>query len=292
MTPRRRNSEWDQLRKNAVAYAEALTRQTNRDLPINLLAIAKQQRIRRVEFRQLLVEGGLSVLSNGFNVYVNCDPGQGEQLTEEFANDGTGSCFLPKVRSRLRFTIAHEIAHTLLYDIRAGAPRPRYLLKRFASIRRIENLCNILAGALLLPDWIIRRELECTDLTDVSQLRTLANRALISPETLVRRFRKLRDTDHPECIIAAVERKGNDLNLLAVSRHYRFTELFAKARPHVGLQALVYDPDFVPFGGDFASVIVPVQYAAGPTRTYQFNCETRDKYLATSFLVTAHPISS
>ena len=288
MTARRTNSEWDKLRQHALAHAEALTHQTNRDLPINLLAIAKLQRVKQVEFRQLLVEGGLSVLRNGFNIYVNCDPGDGVQLTEEFANDGTGNCLLPRVRARIRFTIAHEIAHTLLYDVRASPPRPRHLLKS-VSIRRIESLCNIVAGALLLPDWIIRTESERTDLTDVSELRKFVDRAFVSAETLVRRFKKLEETNHPECIIAAVERKEADLNLLAVSRHYRFKELFVKARPHAALSSLIYDPDLVPYGGDFTSVTVPVRYSVGPTRAYQFNCEARAKHRAASFLVTAHP---
>jgi hypothetical protein len=290
MMRRRQSSDWARTRKGALAAAETLTRESSSDLPINLLAIAKKQRVKQVQFRPLLVAGGISVSADGFSIYVNCDPGEGQQLTEEFVADGTGSSLPRRLRARARFTIAHEIAHTLLYNLETRPPQPRIALKVPASLRTLERVCNIVAGALLLPAWVIKAKIEDTGLVEAYQLGHFAERGLVSSDTLIRRLRKINPADHPECIVAAVEKKGPDLTILSISRHYRFRELFTEAIPGAPLTSFVYHPDLVAFGGELTSVHLNIRYTGGVKMPYQFDCESRASRSATNFLVTARPV--
>ena len=289
MTRLRRSSDWPKARKVALADAEALTREASTGLPVDLFAIAKRRLVKRVEFRQLLVEGALSVVPTGFNVYVNCDPGEGEQLTAEFAANGTGATLPYRIRARARFTIAHELAHTLFYDVRTSPPKPRITLKGPASLRSLERLCSIVAGALVLPEWIIRAAAARDGLADSRKLRALADRALISSETLVRRLTKIAPEQHPACVVAAVERHSSDLIIRAISRHYRFAELFASAGAGIALTSIIYHPDLVAFGGELTSVVLPIRYSTGTAIPYLIECESRARRAATTFLVTARP---
>src|ERR1700674_508171 len=289
MTRLKRRSDWPKARKAALADAEALTREVSAGLPVALSAIAQRRLVKRVEFRQLLVEGALSVMPNGFNVYINCDPGEGEQLTEEFAANGTGVTLPHRIRARARFTIAHELAHTFLYDVRTLPPKPRITLKGPTSLRSLERLCSVVAGALVLPEWIIRAEAEREGLADSRKLRTLADRALISSETLVRRLTKVAPEQHPPCVVAAVEKQSSDLIIRAISRHYRFAELFGGAGAGTPFSSFIYHPDLVAFGGELTSVALPVRYSTGTAMPYLIECESRAKRAATTFLVTARP---
>lgn len=289
MTPRTRSNDWPKTRREALAHAEVLTRETNSGLPIDLFAIAKRRLVKRIEFRQLLMEGGLSVRPDGFNIYVNCDPGDGERLTEEFAANGTGVTLPNRIRARARFTIAHELAHTLLYDVRTMPPKPRIILKAAASLRSLERLCSIVAGALVLPEWIVRVEAEHEGLADSRKLRTLADNAIISSETLVRRLRRVAPDQHPVCVVAAAEKGSTGVVIRAISRHYRFTELFTSATAGAPLTTLLYHPDLVAFGGELTSVVVPVRYSTGKAIPYTIECESRAKRATTTFLMTARP---
>lgn len=57
--------------------------------------------------------------------------------------------FAGQLSRRDRFTVAHEIAHILLYE--RGVPRPAN--KR--DYWNLETVCNRIGGALLVPNWIV-----------------------------------------------------------------------------------------------------------------------------------------
>jgi hypothetical protein len=109
--PRRKNP-WVKRRNEVDDWAERLGSRYIRNAgsvgPTALGAMAREQRIKRVEFRPLLVEGGLIVESDGFIMMVRCDRDESDAFARSFSGDETGA-FLPP---RQRFTIAHEIAHT------------------------------------------------------------------------------------------------------------------------------------------------------------------------------------
>ncbi len=283
---RRQPSSWSQPLADCLTLAEAITRKVSRNLPIDLGAVAAHCGVQRIEFRQLLVLGGVSIVRGGFAVYIGCDPGMGETLTDVFASDGTGRNLPDRIRSRARFTIAHEIAHTMLFDIRDGTPVEKFKLKRAASIGSLERVCNTVAAALLLPEWLMLRDGDPGCFIEPTRLRKLADEALVSPETLIRRFQRIRREDHPDGIIAAVSKISGTNLLQAISRHYRLRQLFTDAIVGAPLQTLIDDPDLCAFGGDFSHLEHFVRYTGGASHPYTFRCENRASRKTTNFFLT------
>ncbi len=58
---------------------------------------------------------------------------------------------------RRRFSIAHEIGHTLFYEHGEGGPRHRLGLLSKAELKAEEYICNLFAGALLVPAVVLQR---------------------------------------------------------------------------------------------------------------------------------------
>ena len=122
MAPRTAN-KWVQLRRGVLEEVTRLTAITGNKLPSDLARIAELQSVRKIEFRPLLVDGGLAVIHDGFHVFVSCEPNEAEHLNHLFGQDGTGRTLPKTLVKQARFTIAHEIAHTLLYDLKTTPPR-------------------------------------------------------------------------------------------------------------------------------------------------------------------------
>jgi hypothetical protein len=82
-------------------------------------------------------EGELVPSRGGFTIYVR---GAGTQM-------------------RRRFSIAHELAHTLFYADEGSGNRHRIALLSRAEMEAEEFICNAVAGALLIPRVNLQREL-------------------------------------------------------------------------------------------------------------------------------------
>jgi hypothetical protein len=286
----RQTNEWAKIRRHAVREAELLTRQAAGRVPVNLAQIAKQRAVREIRFRRLLVAGGISLAPAGFVIYVNCEPGEEETLTEAFSIDGTGAILPDKRRARLRFTIAHEIAHTFGYDLRRSPPTPLFNLKVPASVRSLELICNRVAGTILLPEWWLERQFRSGDWLDTRRLRTLAGKALVSRETVLRQLRKSNPDTHPQGLVVYVEKQSSVAIIRAISRHYRFRELFTEAKAGVPLQKLIYHPDLLVFGGEQDRVEKIVRLTDGRRARFQFECEPNANKPTASFFLTARLI--
>ena len=98
-----------------------------------------------------------------------------------------------KPASRIRFSIAHEIAHTLFPDF-AERPRSRSAPDRTLPDEwQLELLCNLAAAELLMPATL----LESTDSPPASMRHLLQERARfeVSMEALLLRLARLTKTD-------------------------------------------------------------------------------------------------
>src|SRR6266446_1430953 len=90
------------------------------DPPIDLFNLAKIQRVTAVDLRPMLPTGGLSCRSSEFVIYIQ-DLGRSQPF--EVAIDSPAED-RPKMTTRQRFTMAHELAHTLMFDT-SDPPQPR-----------------------------------------------------------------------------------------------------------------------------------------------------------------------
>jgi hypothetical protein len=100
-----------------------------------------------------------------------------------------------ELTTRQRFTIAHEIAHTLVYDLTRTPPRehPGILQAILDSggrepAKSLEDFCQISAGMILTPTLALERELGPFGCVDSLELvLRLAATFRVSPEVLIHR---------------------------------------------------------------------------------------------------------
>ena len=274
MAKRNRNL-WRVRRRSAVQSAERLVATTAKSVPVNLLQVGAHRGVKKIEFAQLLTDGGLAVCDDGFMIYVRCDAGEDADLTARFAGDGTGGTLPGSVVCRARFTIAHEIAHTFFYDLRSTPPRPKTEVTDGLSAARLEIACNEIAGLLVIPESVMESNLSELDRIRPKDLRALADKAIVSPQTLIRRFKHLRNLSHPEAILVSVTCEGNDWIINAISHHYSMRSIFVSAKPGAPLSTLINDPDFALFGGEHRDTFVEYLGHGGKRMKMQFECEVR-----------------
>jgi hypothetical protein len=263
---------WPSRRRRAVQLAERLVTTIGISLPVDLKRIAAHRAVRRIEFAPLLTDGGLAVRNDGFVIYVRCDIGQGAHLTARLAEDGTGSTLPETILRRARFTIAHEIAHTLFYDIRSRPPRPKTRVDDETSTTKLELACNQIAGLLVMPEGLMQRTFSRFEFVRPEEFRALADAAMVSSEAVVHRFQHLRNLPHPEAILASISRQGGQWVITAISRHYSLRNVFGDAKVGAPIKALVDEPDFVLFGGEMREAHVGY-VGHGGKRKMRFECE-------------------
>jgi hypothetical protein len=149
--------------------------------PIQLRHLAKACQVTDVIFKPMLVDGGLGISEQGFTVYVNTKEEQCIPIHNLYQTERLGRT-LPV---RHRFTIAHELAHTLFYDVTPSSePKLLPIAARKANLDKLEVACNRIAAALLLPDKFLLHEKERLDIYNPNHLRLLARRSAVSDRTL------------------------------------------------------------------------------------------------------------
>jgi hypothetical protein len=124
------------------------------EFPVLLRSIAERRRVTSIDFCPLLVDAMLTTHSKGFRILLNSDEGRAKELIERYNNESK-TRILPV---RLRFSIAHELAHTFFYDLTKTSPK---LSKKFSSgggrteLENLELNCNTIASHLLLPTQML-----------------------------------------------------------------------------------------------------------------------------------------
>ncbi|HWX18411.1 MAG TPA: ImmA/IrrE family metallo-endopeptidase [Candidatus Binatia bacterium] len=168
--------------------AEELGRRAGgNQLPVRLRPLAEKRRITSVEFQPLLVDAMLTTHPGGFRVFFSSDGRDPEELKRKYHSEESNG-LLP---TRLRFSFAHELAHTLFYDLAQPTPE---LAKRFRAgggkneLENLETSCNRLAAKLLLPAALVRNELGKAKVLTAEFLTALAQKAGVSIEALIRRL--------------------------------------------------------------------------------------------------------
>jgi hypothetical protein len=216
-------------------------------------------------------------VNDGFEILVQCDSWEGEELTERWKADGTGSGLPAKIRNRARFTVAHEIAHTFFYDLSATPPRPIIRVEHGAAARSLEHACNRAASVMLLPEIALLRDFRDMDWLDPESLARMADKTVVSKVALVERLRHLRRIDHPLGVVASIEYQfGSRPVIRSISRHYAFERMFPKACVGAYLEELVDDLDFCFLGGE--QEVVEVETATdGPAKIWSCTGERLTK---------------
>lgn len=220
----KRNSN-EKLLSEAIKTAEEIAISTSNEFPIILNLLTKRRRVTEVKFTPLLVDAMLTAHVNGFRIICNSTNYRSSFLEEVFKNESHAKL----LNTRIRFSIAHEIAHTLFYSITESPPS---ILREFKSgggktaLDNLERNCNLLASYLLLPTKYLNRELEKHTQLQADTLIQLAKKAGVSIETLVRRL------GHAEHLL--VEARMNGVVVIIQENHEEL-RIAAVAKPNVEL---------------------------------------------------------
>lgn len=107
--------------------------------PVDLFAVARACRVQSTAIRKMIPRGGMEAVEGGFRIYIRGDENRELALDEaEIAG----------LTNRQRFTLAHELGHTLFFDWTRSRPRP---LEKAPKNQELEDLCDIAAANLLVP---------------------------------------------------------------------------------------------------------------------------------------------
>ncbi len=176
------------LLRTLLSKAEALAcSSAENGFPVLLRQIAERRRVTGVEFRPLLVDAMLTTHPSGFRILFNSDRENPSELGERYS----GECRERLLPSRWRFSLAHELAHTLFYDISVARPQVAKEFRAGGGRTALENLelyCNKLAAQFLLPAQLLRVAFRNLPSVNAETIQDLANRAGVSVEVLVRRL--------------------------------------------------------------------------------------------------------
>lgn len=146
-------------------HIEKLT--VDQNIPVDVLQVATNLGA-VIKEREMIPEAAMEVKDGRFFIY----------LRNNFKH-------LPGTAVRARFSLAHEIGHTLFYEQRNGAWKSR---KDAPKGDRLEAACHKAASIILVPSWALRAEIEERPVSNAAALIELANRFDVSAEVMVRRL--------------------------------------------------------------------------------------------------------
>jgi Zn-dependent peptidase ImmA (M78 family) len=178
------------LLRSVLSQVDAIaSKVSNQEFPVLLRPIAELRNVTSVDFCPLLVDAMLTTHSEGFRILLNSDGGRAKELKERFDNESKERTMQP----RLRFSIAHELAHTFFYDTSKKRPQ---LTKTFSSggglaaLDNLERNCNTIASHLLLPTPMFRKEFLRLKMISPETVLSFAHKAGVSLQALLLRLNK------------------------------------------------------------------------------------------------------
>lgn len=183
-----------------------LTRANQTRPPVDLVALARIQRVRIIEFRPMILDGCIDVIAGGFNIFLRGDSFQSWNVDEDIE--------WARLKPRQRFTLAHEIVHTFFYDLSGELP---VVSKRAPKVSIIEHLCQYGAGQMLLPERLLTPFFDLNKFLDHKLTVKLARGFGTSSEVVIRRVNRIERFKNPDwaLILAKTDRSGQDAKIRA-----------------------------------------------------------------------------
>ncbi len=196
-----------------VDWAEAAAeRRGGEDAAIALDQIAIERQVHDTIFKPLLIPGALVLRDCGFVLYLDSRKSEGQAFREEFWSGGGR-----RLPPRLRFTIAHELVHTLAYDLTTSPPQPKFSDSSEVAYSNLEFACDRGAAAMLLPRRRVSDLMSRSDFFEPEAFVCLASRHGVSMGTLIRRLRSVRWENEPGAVAVINGWRGNPVVECAVT---------------------------------------------------------------------------
>lgn len=242
---------WDCYTDRLLSRGETLAKDYGgNSFPIALKHIASARHVRKVIFRPLLVDGCLTVVNEGFKIYVRCKKEHSDEMRARFESERE----LGPLPQRMRFTVAHEIAHTLFYRIEQGRPTHPLSITNQKRLGAIERTCNKVAARILLPTELLRSELRSLDPFAPNDLRRLAEKTAVSGPMLVNRIREMGAWTSEIGVIAYIEPEAGVYTFKALFISAIVSKIFPSALIGAPFSCFCSEHQFFPNGGKESQV--------------------------------------
>jgi hypothetical protein len=257
--------------------------------PCSLAWLGRKQRVKTFIFRELPIDGGIAVDGNGFIIHVNCREELAAQWQAALNDDGDGGKSLPV---KARFTIAHEIAHTFLYQMKDDEP-PRSLVsgKHPRELGSLERTCNRGAARLLVPERAIKAVVSGRSVVNAEALTKLSVRSGVSGETLVHRLRSSKAWSAAGTSAIFASEEAGILRIQAVALDGRVRLLIPKAVFGERLDSLFSVSCLTAFGGSRSEAPIDIPCVVGG-RPGRHECHLTCSQLGSEpkrFIITVEP---
>jgi Zn-dependent peptidase ImmA (M78 family) len=210
-------SRWPGLQSRARARVSELLERAEPCPPVLLRPLSERAGISRVQFRPILGDGALSIEAGSFVVHVNCAKADIAELERAFYGVEAGGRGIPP---RARFTIAHEVAHTLFYT--HVDPLGTVVTGRQSrQLHKLESVCNDLAARMLVPErqleMLLSRETDSTVFFDPDLVMALAWQFAVSPEVAIGRLEPLTERTKVHGAVCAVRKTDGGWMITALA---------------------------------------------------------------------------
>ena len=202
--------------------------------PVDLFDLARIQRVTAVDLRPMLPTGGLSCRSSGFVIYVQ-DLARSEPSEVAVARPITDR---PRMTTRQRFTMAHELGHTLLFQT-SDPPQPRAGSPKGA---KLEALCHRAARRILMPPKLVAAEIAKRPRLDTRNIRDLAQLFDVSVEVVLRRCDELTTVRDSDRAVLYVRKRSSGVEEIAgfyCSKWFQIRKGSSRNR-HVACQVVIW----------------------------------------------------
>lgn len=166
--------------------------------PVDLYAVARYRRIKRLGLRLMIPRGMLVPVEGGFEVYLR----HHERKDIDLARAEPSGELTPQQR----FCLAHEIAHTLFYNITKTAPTPEGAWNGL----ELEKTCDRTAGQILIPTGLLKKDIGDYARIDAELVRRIASTYRTSLSVVMKRLNLVEPSNPFDRCILLVHRFNGD----------------------------------------------------------------------------------
>lgn len=186
------------------------------DKPVDLYRLAEYRRVRSIEVRPLTSEGGVNAVPGGFEIFIQGPSFYKLELPgdPDISSSSASRRALPLTR-RQRFTLAHELAHTLFFDTSSDTP---HTVKGSPKGGLLEYCCHYGARRILMPDRLLVPLLVRERKLTADLVLDLCTKFCVSAEVAIRRLDDLSENKikGSAIILGEFDENYNDAIILGV----------------------------------------------------------------------------
>jgi hypothetical protein len=203
--------------------------------PVDLYSVARLKHIKHLGFRLMIPRGLLLPVTGGFEVYIRDTTQKRDiDITKEGICEPVGL-----MSPRQRFSLAHEIAHTLFYKTSGAVPVPDNTVPIPTDL---EQICDRTAGYILIPTHLLKKEIIDSEKINAAFIQSIASKFRTSLAVAINRLAVVESSNPFERCVLLARRIDGDAEIRA--SYFGVGLLRTLPRPSVYTRITEWLPNF------------------------------------------------